>query len=117
MTSHATMHTPRLSRWYPVLAVVLLGLGLLLLWHASQLLLVIFAAILFAILVDGLAGLFAGRLPVSQGVARGIVVILLLAALIAYLLLAGPRFGDQMAQLAERLPRALPEQQERRRRR
>lgn len=101
------MHKDSSFKWSGLVAVVLLGLALLLLWFASQLLLVVFAAILFAIFLDGLAAVIARRLPVSQGVSRGIVVILLAATLIAFMMIAGPGFGEQMSQLIERLPRAI----------
>jgi predicted PurR-regulated permease PerM len=101
------MFTDQLKKGFPVVAVALLGLALLLLWHASQLLLVVFAAVLFAIFVDGLAASIGQRLPVSQGVTRAIVVILLVTAMIGFLMIAGPRFSDQVSQLIETLPRAI----------
>ncbi|MGD8592353.1 MAG: AI-2E family transporter [Gammaproteobacteria bacterium] len=87
--------------------VVLLALVLFTLWPAAQIFLVIFAAILFAILVDGLAMLITQWLRMPQGIARGTVMLLLLAALIAFLMLAGPRFSDQVSELADRLPLAV----------
>lgn len=92
-----------------VVAAVLIIPGLLvfLLWPASQVFLVSFSAILFAVLVDGLARLITHWLPISQAIARFAVIILLLIALTGFLVSAGPQFADQMSQLIEQLPRAI----------
>ena len=97
-------------KWHPlwVAAVVaVLGGLLFLLWPASQVFLVIFASVLFAVLIDGLAMLLTGRLAVPQTIARSVVIFLMLALFVTFMMLAGPRFADQMTQLAERLPEAL----------
>jgi predicted PurR-regulated permease PerM len=101
------MTTARLLLRHPIVVVALAGLALFFLWPASQIFLVIFAAVLFAILVDGLAAPVSRWLPIPQGVARGVVIGLLLGLVLAFLMLAGTRFSDQVSQLAERLPRAM----------
>jgi predicted PurR-regulated permease PerM len=63
-------------RWHPLAVGVAAGLALFLLWPASQVFLVIFAAVLFAILVDGLASLLCQYVPVPRAVARGGVMLL-----------------------------------------
>jgi predicted PurR-regulated permease PerM len=92
---------------HPLVAVFLLGLTVLVLWPVSQVFLVIFAAVLFAILVDGLAVLISHSLPVPQTVSRGIVIALMLLAVIMFLMVAGPRFSDEISLLSQRLPRAI----------
>ena len=87
--------------------MVLAGLGLFLLWPASQVLLVVFAAVLFAILVDGLAALLCAHLPVPPTVARIGVIVVLLVLVLVFFVLAGPRLSDELVQLGERLPRAI----------
>lgn len=87
--------------------ILLVGIGLVLLWPASQVLLVIFAAVLLAMMVDGLAAPVCDHTPVSPTVARSGVMLVLLALVLVFLLLAGPRLSDEMLQLAERLPQAV----------
>jgi predicted PurR-regulated permease PerM len=97
----------RSFRWRALAGIVLAGLALFLLWPGSQIFLVIFAATLCAILVDGLAALLCQHLPLHPAVARSGVMLLLLVLLLAFFVLAGPRFSSELLQLAERLPRAV----------
>ena len=99
----------RSDRWRVLVGFVLAGLALFLLWPASQVLLVIFAAVLFAMLVDGLAALLCEHVPVSPTVARVGVVFVLLVLVLVFFALAGPRLSDELFQLGERLPRAVEE--------
>jgi predicted PurR-regulated permease PerM len=101
------MHATRSYGWHTLAGVVLAALVLFLLWPASQVFLVIFAAILLAILVDGLAALLCEHLPVPAALARAGVMLLLLVLMLVFLLLAGPRLSDELYQLGERLPRAV----------
>jgi predicted PurR-regulated permease PerM len=93
--------------WRALAGIVLAGLALFLLWPASQVFLVIFAAVLFAILVDGLAALLCQYLPVPRMASRGGIILLLLILLLVFFMLAGPRLSDELFQLGERLPRAI----------
>lgn len=101
------MNGAKIFKVYPLAVVVILGLFLFFLWPASQVFLVMFAAILFAILVDGLAELLTLRLTMSQTVARALVIFLLLTLVTAFFMLAGPQFSDQISQLTTQLPRAI----------
>ena len=98
------MATARSFSWQPIAVigiVIALTIALLILWFASYIFLVIFAAILFAILVDGLAMLMIQWISLPRGLARGVVIVLLLVAIAAFLTLAGPRVSSQLSQLAD----------------
>lgn len=104
------MATARSFSWQPIAVigiVIALTIALLILWFASYIFLVIFAAILFAILVDGLAMLMIQWISLPRGLARGVVIVLLLVAVAAFLTLAGPRVSSQLSQLADQLPRSI----------
>lgn len=79
----------------------------LLLWQVSQVLLVVFAAALFAILLDGLSKVIPRALGLPRGAALGLVVLLIIGALAGFGWVAGPQAGNQIAQLGDRLPGAI----------
>jgi predicted PurR-regulated permease PerM len=79
----------------------------LLLWEVSQVVLVVFAASLFAILLDSLAQAVPQRFGLPRAPALAIVVLLVLGALAGFGWVAGPQAGDQIAQLGQRLPGAI----------
>lgn len=81
----------------------------LLAWRITDVLLVIFAAVLLAILMDGLARLLVRRLRVGHLPALVIGLLTIAAALACFGLLAGPQVSEQLGQLAERLPEAVAE--------
>jgi predicted PurR-regulated permease PerM len=81
-------------------------LGGLLLWHAIALVLLIFAGILLAILLDGISDPIARRLPVSRAALVVVIMLLILAALIGGLVLTGPELVAQGAQLRDSVVRA-----------
>jgi predicted PurR-regulated permease PerM len=78
-------------------------LGGLLLWNAIALVLLIFAGILLAILLDGVSDPIARRLPVSRAPLVVVIMLLILAALIGGLVLTGPELVAQGAQLRDSL--------------
>jgi predicted PurR-regulated permease PerM len=80
--------------------------GALLLWNAIALVLLIFAGILLAILLDGVSDPLARRLPVSRAVVVVVIMLLIAAGLIVGLVLAGPELVAQGAQLRDSLIRA-----------
>lgn len=86
---------------------VLIALGLFLLWPASQVFLVLFAAVLFAVFINTLVALIPARLAIPLTLARIAVTVLLLGLLSLFFVLAGPGIGDQLGQLSERLPRSM----------
>jgi predicted PurR-regulated permease PerM len=78
-------------------------LGALVLWQAIALVLLIFAGILLAILLDGVSDPIARRLPVSRAALVVVIMLLILAALIGGLVLTGPELVAQGAQLRDSL--------------
>lgn len=109
---------PAISSWIPstggyaravLIAAILSGavvaLGLFT-WRLSHVLLVIFAAILVAVLLDGVTRLLRRYLPLGHTAAL-ILVLLLITSLIAlFFIFAGPAIGDQVGQLVEQLPQS-----------
>lgn len=85
----------------------------LLAWHLSNVLLLVFAALLLALILRGLAAPLAKRLPLSDRVALVLVVLALLASGASALALFGTEVRSQMADLGERLPQAWDEFSER----
>lgn len=93
-----------------VLIVLLLGGVAAALWVSSHALMLLFGAILFAVILRGLAGLLlrlAPRLP--DTVAVGIVLVLLLLVIGGFLLLFGAQISQQFGKVAQQLPSGLTE--------
>jgi predicted PurR-regulated permease PerM len=84
-------------------------IGALLLWQVSQVMLVVFAASLIAVLLDRLAHVACRYLNLPRAAALALVVLLLVGSFAGFVWIAGPRAGDQIAQLGERLPGAIAE--------
>ncbi len=85
----------------------------LLAWQLSSVLLLVFAALLLALILRGLAAPLAKRLPMSDRVALVLVVLALVAGGASALALFGTEVQSQMAVLGERLPQAWDEFSER----
>lgn len=95
-----------------VLLITVAALGTLtvlalLAWRITNVLLVIFAAVLLAILLDGLARLLVRRLRLGHLPALVLGVLTIAAMLVGFGLLAGPQVSEQLGQLGERLPEAV----------
>ena len=91
-----------------VLIVLLLGGVAAALWMSSHALILLFGAILFAVILRGLAGLLlrlAPRLP--DTVAVGIVLVLFLLVIAGCLLLFGAQISEQFGKVAQQLPSGL----------
>ncbi len=82
-------------------------------WYLSHVLLLVFAALLLALLLRGLAAPLSRRLPLSDRLALVLVVLALLAGGASALALFGTEVRSQMADLGERLPQAWDEFSER----
>jgi len=96
-----------------VLVMTLLAIGVIaLLTFAFHFILVIFAGILLAVLLDGLTGQITKRTPIPHGVALAMVVIGLLGLATGFGWIIGPQVADQFGELQERIPEALAEVQE-----
>jgi predicted PurR-regulated permease PerM len=93
--------------------VVLAAVAAVVLWLASDVVLLAFAGILVALFLDGLASWVAayGRVPARAALA------LVVCALAAVMGIAGwliaPAIGDQLAELADRLPRVAAQIEQR----
>lgn len=89
------------------------GLGLVFImvlaamWFAADALLLIFACILFAVLLYDASRRLASKLPVSRQVALGIVVLLLLAVIGGGGWLMAPAISEQADRMAAMVPRSL----------
>ena len=89
------------------LIVVLTVGAAVLVWRYANLLLLLFAAVLLAILIDAAAGAVSRRTPLPR-VASVILVWLVLLALLALLgLVGGPRIADQLSTLSDRVTEAV----------
>lgn len=76
-------------------------------WLAFEFLLLIFAAILFGVLFNGIAQWVTDKTGMPYGVSLLLFFVLLIAALGAAGLLLAPRISTQFESLADNLPRAL----------
>lgn len=84
------------------------GLVVLAAWPAlARVFLVAFAAILGALLLDGITRLIASRLPVPRGLILAAVLAAFLGALAGVVLLAGPRLTAQFDLLQQEFPAAV----------
>ena len=76
---------------------------------AARELLVLFGGVLFALALRGVTKELHRRVRLSYGVALGALVVLLLAAGVVFVVLAGPSIAAQLGELAKALPQALQE--------
>ncbi|MFL1460974.1 AI-2E family transporter [Roseococcus sp. DSY-14] len=84
-----------------------LGVFLLLLWAAREAILVSFAAVLIAILLDGAAGQLCARLGLGRKWALLAAGLLIIGAVVGAVALVGSQMAAQVAQLSQALPGAL----------
>jgi len=75
--------------------------------YVFQVVLLVFAAVLFAILLHGMAMPMLRYLPMSRVAAIPLALLILVALVALFGVLGGPALGEQFTQLAERLPSAL----------
>lgn len=93
----------RLPGWIPPALALLAAL---LVWQLADVLMLVFAALLLALILRALAEPLSTRLPLSDRVALVIVVGVLLAAALGMLALFGTEVRAQLVDLGERLPAA-----------
>ena len=105
----AEARNPRIAGSRALLLAIALGLLLLLFWRLSDLLLLLFGAVIAAVALDAMAARLRRWLPLSQRAAVGITVALTLAVATAGGWLAGDQLVEQASALQQRLPRALAE--------
>lgn len=80
---------------------------LALLWYAADVLLLVFAAVLLAVALRGLASLVGRVTNLSESWSLALVTALLLSALAGVAILLAPRVSEQVDELAGNLPRAF----------
>lgn len=88
-------------------SVALVGVTVFIVVKVAPALLVIFGAILFALLLDGLTRLGQRALPWERGWVFALVCFALLALLAGFALLAGARIAEQLGELGDRVPQAV----------
>lgn len=99
----------RYARISAVAGAVLLCLGLaaVLLWQLSDVVLILFASVLFSLLLDSLATMVGRWLRLPRALALGLVVLAVVSAILGTAWIVGPRLGNQLYDLAARLPDAV----------
>lgn len=92
-----------------VAAGIVLTLGVLLyfLQAVAQALLLVFAGVLLAVFLSGIALLLRRYLPLPRGVALTVAVVLVVGFLVGAGWLVGPRVAEQFSQLTERIPTSV----------
>lgn len=101
---------PRSVSWsFPrrVLVAVLVVAAFLLVVYMAQVMLLLFAGVLLAVFLDGLASYLSARTPLGHGLALAVVGVVLIGLLVLFGWLAGPDIVEQIAQLGERIPVAI----------
>jgi predicted PurR-regulated permease PerM len=89
--------------------VMLVLFGVLFVWLAIDLLLLLFAGILLAVFLRSLALILSERTPLTNGWALLVVVLTLLGSVVGAGFLFAPQLAEETQQLAETLPDALEE--------
>ncbi len=77
------------------------------LWRISGILLLVFAAILLAVLLRSFADLMERRTPVPERWSLALAAVIVAALLISFLVLFGSQISSQIAQVFEKLPAAI----------
>lgn len=87
----------------------LLGLGVLavIAWKGIQLLLMVFAGVLFAVFLNALADWLCRRTGISYGWSLAAVVLTLVLVAVLMFFLAWPPLAEQAGQLVEQIPKAI----------
>jgi predicted PurR-regulated permease PerM len=84
----------------------------LLLWQAAQVLLILFAGVLLAVLLNTISGWVHAKTRIPYGWSLALVVILLAGLLTLSFVLLAPSVGEQMTQLTKTLPASVQQLQE-----
>lgn len=93
----------RLGKWVGLLA---LGISLYILWRLQQVLLLVFAAIVMATVLNRMVR-FLQRLHLKRGFAIAITIFLLLLSVFGLFAIILPRFANQIQDLSSLLPEAV----------
>lgn len=108
------VNSERLSRaefYYRALVfvgiVAAVGLLLLLLWQSTQVILLIFAGLLVAVFLRGIAERISRHTPLSENWALGLLLLLLVGAIALGIWLMMPSLQNQYGEISEQLPQAV----------
>lgn len=93
--------------WIVLGATVSVAVVIWLLWQLAHVLLLIFAGTLIAVFLRGLAWPLAQRMPVSEGIALLIVIVLIVLGITAASVVLAPSVSEQTQSLIETLPQAV----------
>lgn len=89
-----------------LLALVLIGLAYFL-WLVASILLLVFAAILLAVLLSAFADLIGRYTPIPQQWTLTTATLVVATLVIGFLVLFGSQIGGQVSQMLEKLPQAI----------
>lgn len=93
----------RLDKWVGLLA---LGISLYILWKIRQILLVVFAAVVLATVLNRLVQVLQ-RMRIKRGIAIAITIVFLLIIVFSLFAIILPRFANQLQDLSSLLPAAV----------
>ncbi len=93
----------KLGQWF---GLFILAISLYILWEIRFLLLLVFAAVLVAVALDGVVN-FLRRWRISQGVAIALTLFVLLAIIITLITLIVPPFSKEFEELIKLLPKGF----------
>ena len=82
------------------------------LWQLGDVFMLIFAGVLFAVILSGLTNVLVHRASLPRGVAMTIVIAVTIGLLGGFGVLAGPRLASQGSELAKRIPEAIDQLQQ-----
>lgn len=99
------MKTGEFTKRLLIAAGIVLAIAFII--YAHKLLLVVFAAILFAVFLNGLATILRDHSAFSYNLSLGVVVFLLIGLIVGAGWLLGPRLAQQGSQMSERIPEAI----------
>lgn len=94
----------RIGQWISVIAIVI---SLYILWEIRQVLLLVFAAVVFATVLNRVVR-FLQRSRIKRGIAIALAILLLFTILFGLFAIIIPRLADQLQQLFALLPQAIP---------
>ncbi len=82
------------------------------LWQLGSVFMLIFAGVLFAVVLSGLTNVVAHHASLPRGVAMTVVILVIVGLCVGFGFLAGPRLATQGSELAKRIPEAINQLQQ-----
>lgn len=96
-----------------VSVLVVVAVLVIVAWLAFDFLLLLFAAILFGVLINGISGWISEKTPLSRNLSMGLFFVLFLTMVGLFGWLVAPSISDQIDALSESLPKAVERLRER----